>query len=35
MFANAPVEKRVKKRIDDLYGMTLVMWTFIHLRAGA
>lgn len=34
MFANAPVEELAKKRIDDLYGMTLAMWDFIHLRAG-
>lgn len=34
MYANAPVEELAKKRIEDLYGMTLAMWDFVLLRTG-
>lgn len=32
VYANAPIEELAKKRIDDLYGMTLAMWDFLLMR---
>ncbi len=32
VYANAPVEELAKKRMDDLYGMTLAMWDFLMQR---